>query len=93
MSALAATYSTLDALRAAVEAQDHERAGQLMQAYDRSLRETVAAGEASRDDLETLADAQHRVFKRFVALRDGAADELRRARRAGSAARAYLQAD
>ncbi|MBS7457208.1 hypothetical protein [Coralloluteibacterium stylophorae] len=85
-------HHRLEALRAAVEAGDYAEAGACMQAYDRCLREAVIAGELDREQIETLLEAQRGILKRFVAMRDKAADDLRGLRQGGRAARAYLQA-
>ena len=92
--ALDALHADLDALKNAIDAEDHDRAEQIVAAHDQRLRsysqDNGAAGAA--DALQLLLEQQHTLTGRMRELRDEAAAHLRAERQSTRAASAYLQA-
>ncbi|WP_296248812.1 hypothetical protein [uncultured Stenotrophomonas sp.] len=91
---LDALHADLDALKNAIEAEDHDGAEQIVAAHDERLRsyiqENGTAGSA--DALQALLEQQRSVTARMRELRDQAAMHLRAERQSTRAASAYLQA-
>ena len=92
--ALDALHADLDALKNAIEAEDHAGAEQIVAAHDQRLRSYIldngAAGSA--DALQALLQQQQAVSERMRTLRDEAALHLRSERQSNRAANAYQQA-
>ncbi|AMJ56692.1 MULTISPECIES: hypothetical protein [Stenotrophomonas] len=91
---LDALHADLDALKNAIDAEDHARAEQIVAAHDQRLRGYIqdngAAGAA--DALQALLEQQHALTERMRELRDDAAAHLRAERQSTRAANAYQQA-
>ena len=91
---LDALHEDLDALKNAIDAEDHDRAEQIVAAHDQRLRGYIqdngAAGAA--DALQHLLEQQHSLTGRMRELRDEAAAHLRAERQSTRAASAYIQA-
>lgn len=91
---LDALQADLDALKNAIEAEDHDGAEQIVVAHDQRLRTYIqdngAAGSAQ--SLQALLEQQHAVTERMRELRDQAAMHLRAERQSTRAASAYQQA-
>lgn len=85
----------LATLEAALEDGDLAAAERSLAGYDRSLRTYLheRGRTAPLDALGELLRLQGALMARMRQQRDGIAGELRRLRRAGSASRAYVQAD
>ncbi len=88
-------YSDLEALRVAVETEDHALAEQLMHSHDRHLREYVHAEgiRAPLPALQGLLKLQQALMADMLVRRDIAAARLRAGRQSIRAARAYHQAE
>ena len=94
---LDALHADLDALKNAIDAEDHARAEQIVAAHDQRLRGYIqdngAAGAAgAADALQALLEQQHALTERMRELRDDAAAHLRAERQSTRAANAYQQA-
>ncbi len=91
---LQALHADLDALKNAINAEDHAAAEKIVASHDQRLRSYIqdngAAGSA--DALQALLAQQHAVADRMRELRDEAALHLRAERQSTRAASAYLQA-
>jgi len=83
----------LQALRAALAADDDTRAAELMQAHDQDLRRYLDThGTAARPALTELLQRQNEAMDDLRARREAASQALRDGRRSRHAARAYLRA-
>lgn len=91
---LEALHADLDALKNAIEAEDHEGAEQIVANHDQRLRSYIQDNgtAVSADALQALLDQQHTVTERMRELRDQAAMHLRAERQSTRAASAYQQA-
>ena len=91
---LDALQADLDALKNAIEVEDHDGAEQIVVAHDQRLRTYIqdngVAGSAAA--LQALLEQQHAVTERMRDLRDQAAMHLRAERQSTRAASAYQQA-
>lgn len=92
--ALDALHADLDALKNAIDAEDHDRAEQIVAAHDQRLRSYIQdnGSAGSADALQGLLEQQHSLSDRMRELRDEAAAHLRAERQSTRAASAYLQA-
>lgn len=91
---LAALHADLDALKNAIEAEDHDGAEQIVAAHDQRLRAYIQDNgiAASADALQILLEQQQAVTERMRVLRDEAAMHLRAERQSSRAVNAYQQA-
>lgn len=92
---LQALHQDLDALRAAVEQEDHAQAEQIVAGHDRRLREFVASFgvQAAANGLRNLLVLQQSLTADLMLRRDKAAAKLRAGRNSVRAASAYQQAE
>ncbi len=88
-------YDDLEALRHALEIEDHEQAERLMHSHDRHLREYVHSQgvRAPLHALQGLLKLQQSLMADMLARRDIAAAHLRAGRQSIRAAHAYHQAE
>lgn len=88
-------YSDLEALRGALEDEDHALAEQLVASHDLHLRRYVEArgSQAPLSALQGLLKLQQTLMADMLARRDLAAARLRAGRRSVRAANAYHQAE
>lgn len=93
--ALAALHGDLEALRAALDAEDHAEAGRIASEHDRRLREFVLACDvhSAADGLRGLLAVQQALTVDMRRLRDIAAAHLRASRQSVRAAGAYHQTE
>lgn len=91
---LDALHADLDALKNAIDAEDHDGAEQIVAAHDARLRGYIEANGAagSADALQALLEQQHALATRMRELRDEAAMQLRAERQTSRAVNAYQQA-
>lgn len=91
---LTALHADLDALKNAIDAEDHDGAEQIVAAHDQRLRSYIQDNgiAGSADALQALLEQQHAVTERMRELRDQAAMHLRAERQSTRAASAYQQA-
>ncbi len=91
---LDALHADLDALKNAIDAEDHARAEQIVAAHDQRLRGYIQDNGTSgaADALQALLEQQHALTERMRELRDDAAAHLRAERQSTRAANAYQQA-
>ena len=91
---LDALHADLDALKNAIDAEDHDGAEQIVAAHDARLRGYIEANGAtgSADALQALLEQQHSLATRMRELRDEAAMQLRAERQTSRAVNAYQQA-
>lgn len=87
-------HADLDALKNAIDAEDHDSAEQIVAAHDLRLRNYILDNGAggSADALQKLLQEQQAVTERMRDLRDQAALHLRAERQSTRAASAYQQA-
>ncbi len=91
---LDALHADLDALKNAIDAEDHDRAEQIVAAHDQRLRTYIQdnGSTGSVVALQALLEQQQAVTERMRELRDQAAQHLRTERQSTRAASAYQQA-
>lgn len=91
---LTGLHAGLDTLGSALDDDDLAEAGEVMAAYDRSLRHYLEqrGREAPIDAIRELLRMQNDLLLRMASRRRGIAGELERVRRAGEASRAYAAA-
>ncbi|HEX7991165.1 MAG TPA: hypothetical protein VF513_13515 [Stenotrophomonas sp.] len=91
---LDALHADLDALKNAIDAEDHDGAEQIVAAHDTRLRSYIEANgtAGSADALQALLEQQHALASRMRELRDEAATHLRAERQTSRAVNAYQQA-
>ena len=83
----------LQALHAALAADDDARAAEMVRAHDHDLRRYLAThGTAARPALAALLERQGEAMADLRARREAASLALRQGRRSTQAARAYLRA-
>lgn len=84
-------YAGLDSLRAALDAEDLASADAVVAAYDQALRQYLEERGAAAPvaALRELLHIQNGLLAGMGERRDRVAGELRQARRAGEASRAY----
>lgn len=91
--ALEGLQQQLQALRAALAADDDAGAAELVSAHDVDLRRYLHThGTAARPALADLLQQQNEAMADLRARRDAASQALRDGRRSSQAARAYLRA-
>ncbi|MQP74792.1 hypothetical protein CQ393_02645 [Stenotrophomonas sp. MYb238] len=92
---LQALHDDLEALRAAVEQEDHAEAERIASGHDRRLREFVdACGvQAAANGLRNLLALQQSLMADMLVRRDIAAARLRAGRQSVRAVHAYQQAE
>jgi hypothetical protein len=91
---LQALHADLDALRTAVEQEDHAEAALIAVRHDRHLREFIetCGTQAAANGLRKLLELQRELTRDMLARRDVAAAHLRSGRQSVRAAHAYQQA-
>ena len=90
---LQALHADLDALRTAVEKEDHAEAALIAVSHDRRLREFVeTCGAQAANGLRKLLELQRELTTEMMARRDAAGAQLRSGRQSVRAATAYQQA-
>lgn len=91
---LQALHVDLDALKNAIDGEDHEQAERIVSEHDQRLRDYIQAhGAASAAPaLQSLLAQQQALIERMRELRDEAAAHLRQERQSVRAASAYQQA-
>ena len=92
---LKALHDDLEALRVAVEQEDHAQAERIASGHDRRLREFVEAcgAQSAANGLRNLLALQQSLMADMLVRRDIAAARLRAARQSVRAAHAYQQAE
>ena len=93
--ALQALRADLEALRAALEAEDHDEAATIVGNHDRRLRDYLQAhgAESAAGELRDLLALQQSLMADMAERRDVAAGHLRAGRKSVRAANAYQQAE
>jgi len=93
--ALAALHDDLEALRAAVDSENHAEAERIAAEHDRRLREFIHAYDAqsAANGLRCLLAMQQSLIADMLKLRDIAATHLRAGRQSVRAASAYNQTE
>lgn len=91
---LQALHADLDALRTAVEKEDHAEAALIAVSHDRRLREFVetCGAQAAANGLRKLLELQRELTGEMMARRDASGAQLRSGRQSVRAATAYQQA-
>ena len=92
---LDALYADLEALRVAVEEEEHALAAQIMDNHDRRLRQYVDGlnGHSPTASLQGLLKLQQTLMADMLVRRDIAGARLRAGRQSMHAANAYHQAE
>lgn len=92
---LQALHDDLEALRIALEQEDHAEAAMIATRHDRCLREYIEAhgAQSAAEGLRNLLALQQSLMTDMLHRRDVAATHLRAGRKSVRAAHAYQQAE